>query len=210
MGAGSTYVMLTLGAGALLLLGWAYVTTDNPRSTPMLAKSVWLFVLPMIVLIALPDAVFAFPLSLWVGVLIEEGLKANAARTERASMDKFWLVSLYGLWELAIAKPINGLGSHVELAEWGRWEILGLVAATALPALMHTVTAAIYAFHLKGRLWLQLLVAWALHVTFNEMVDLFGPSPWSSGGQFVVLLILLALLWPDPKATMEANDAAPT
>ena len=81
----ATYLMavLTFGVGALLLLGWAYLTTDNPRSNALLGKSLWMFVIPGIALWALPESVSMFPLSMWVAVLLEECLKTFAARSEK-------------------------------------------------------------------------------------------------------------------------------
>jgi len=35
----------------------------------------------------------------------EEGLKAFASTREQNRQDKFWLVALFGVWELALDKP---------------------------------------------------------------------------------------------------------
>jgi hypothetical protein len=196
MAPGHSYAALCFAAGILLLAGWAHLTVDNPRSGKMALKALWLFALPAGVVIALPDALLAFPLSMWVFVAVEEGLKANAARTEKNPYDKFWLVALFGLVELTLAKPLMGLGSDTELSGWGRWDLLGLTAATVIPVLMHTVTAAIYAFYLKGKIWAQLVICWAVHVLFNESVGIFGLSPGLAATHLFLLLVILWLLWP--------------
>src|SRR4051794_35161492 len=103
------YATVTCLTGVILLLGWLYVTTDNPRSIQLLLKSVWRFVLPGIVLAFVPPSLVQFPLALWVGTFIEESLKAVAVRGEPNRLDRFFLVSLFGIWELALSKPAWGL-----------------------------------------------------------------------------------------------------
>ena len=73
MNAGTAYAVITFLAGVLCLLGWLYATTDLPRSTAILKKSLWLILLPMLLT---PASWFTFPLSMWVLVAFEEGVKA--------------------------------------------------------------------------------------------------------------------------------------
>jgi len=191
-----TYATMTFAAGIILLLSWAYVTTDNPRSNKLLIKSLWLFVLPGIAIWAVPDAAFRFPLSMWVLVLVEEGLKTFAATTERSRADRFWLITLFGIWELMLAKPMWGLATLETLNGWNGLQMAGLVAAGAVTVLMHTVTAAIYSFHFEKRLPAAFFVSCIVHIVFNESVDLFGVSLPNCLIQALVLLVLLVALWP--------------
>jgi len=197
MSPAQVYATICAAVGIILLLGWIYVTTDNLRSNKLLAKSVWLFVLPGLAIWMLPDAMFQFPLSMWVLILVEECLKAVAASTERSRIDRFWLITLFGIWELMLAKPMWGLAHSQMLSDWNQLQLAGLVAAGIVAALMHAVTASIYAFHFERRLFAALLVSWIVHTAFNESVDLFGVSLSTSLLQIFVLLVLLAALWPN-------------
>ena len=116
MNAPQLYALITCAAGLILLLGWAYVSTDNPRSNRILLKSVLLFVIPIGGVVALPERLFQFRLSMWLVVLIEESLKATAASTEQRPIDRFLLVALFGIWELIWVKPLWGL-NHFALLE---------------------------------------------------------------------------------------------
>ena len=200
----------TSAVGALLLLGWAYLTTDNPRSNRLLGKSLWLFVLPGVAIWALPDWIVMFPLSMWVLVLVEECLKAFGARTERSSLDKFSLVALFGIWELMIAKPVWALTGGEIPPEWGRAEVTAVVLAATAPFLMHLVTAAIYGFHFKDRWWAALLASWLLHTVFNESADLMGVSPLATGAKLFLLTILLIALWPEATPSETTASAGPS
>ena len=196
MSSGGLYAIVTFCAGLLLLLGWLYITADNPRSTKLLFKSVVLFVLPGIVLVALPTDLFQFPLSMWLLVFVEECLKATAAVSEKDPRDRFWLVALFGVWELTLAKPLWGLNHANVLNGWDRLQLAGLTTAGIVTVLMHTVTAEIYAFRFPLRIPLALSLSWALHTAFNESVDLLGVSLIASLLQLLLLTLLFAALWP--------------
>jgi hypothetical protein len=74
-------------------------------------------------------------------------------------------------------------------------EVIGLVYATALPALMHTVTAAIYAFAFERRIWPAFIAGYAVHLTFNEAVTYFDLSVSGAVFETVVLgFILVGIL----------------
>src|SRR5687767_3744559 len=105
MGAGATYAVMTFLAGLICLLGWLYLTAGNPRSTAILKKSLWLIVLPMLLT---PAPLFTFPFGMWALVAFEEGVKAFASTREEKPANKFWLVSLFGVWELTLDKPFWG------------------------------------------------------------------------------------------------------
>jgi hypothetical protein len=129
---------------------------------------------------------------MWAVVAFEEGLKAFASTRERNRVDRFWLVSLFGIWELTLDKPFWGLVLAQPMANWDRVEVIGLVYATALPVLMHTVTASIYAFAFDKRIWSAFVAGWAVHWTFNEAVAYFDLSVSAAIFETVILGCLLA------------------
>lgn len=149
MGPGGTYALVTFCSGLLLLAGWFYATADNPRAGEIFRKSVLLFGLPILFL---PPGLFQFPLGMWALVACEECLKALASTREESGRDKFWLVALFGIWELTVAKPFWGVILEQSGESWDRLALAGFLYATVLPVLMHSVTAAIYAFTFRGKL----------------------------------------------------------
>jgi hypothetical protein len=188
MGPGTTFAIVTFCAGVLLLLGWGFATAGNPRAGAMLRKSLLLFVLPIMFI---PTGWLSFPLGMWVLVSIEEGLKAFASTRENKRLDKFWLVSLFGIWELTVDKPFWAPAVE-QTGSWDRLAMAGFLYATALPVLMHTVTAAIYAFTFRGRLWAAFAASWVVHTAFNETVTYFELSPTAAIIETVILGGLLA------------------
>src|SRR3954454_1785150 len=192
MNPGATYAIITFGVGLILLLGWLYATTDNPRSWAILGKSALLFALPMMFF---PGGWILVHLGLWAAVACEEALKAFASGREQNRVDRFWLVSLFGIWELTLDKPFWGWVLAQPIANWDRVEVIGLVYATALPVLMHTVTAAIYAFAFEKRVWAAFVTAWTVHWTFNEAVEYFQLSVSAAIFETIILgLFLVGIL----------------
>jgi hypothetical protein len=191
MGTGATYAVVTFLAGVLLLLGWLYATAGNPRSGAMLGKSILLFAVPIMLA---PAELFQFPLGMWAWVACEEGLKTFASTRERNRNDKFWLVALFGIWELTVDKPFWGLVVAQSGENWDRLAMSGYLYTTALPVLMHTVTAAIYAFTFERRLWAAFLASWVIHTVFNEAATYFFLSPIAVIVETVLLGAILALL----------------
>jgi hypothetical protein len=205
MSEAQVYAVVTCTAGIILLLGWLYVTTGNPRSTRLLLKSVLIFVVPVMVLVTLSGS-FQFTPALWLVALIEESLKATAAATEKTSrIDRFLLVALFGIWELTWVKPLWGLNHAAALDGWNGLQLAGLTAAGVVTVLMHGVTAEIYAFRFAGRLPLALIVSWIVHAAFNASVGILGVSFVASLLQLLPLLLLFLALWPTnlPLATLE-------
>jgi len=190
MGVAGTYALMTFATGALLLLGWLYVNIDNPRCAAILKKSALLFLLPM--LFWPGGLVLRLPLGVWIDGACEEGLKAFASTREQNPKNKFWLVALFGILELAVDKPFWGFVLAKSGESWDRLAMIGIVSATALPVLMHTTTAAIYAFAFKDRIWAAFIASWVVHVTFNWSVDHFSTSVPLVTVQTVTLVIILA------------------
>jgi hypothetical protein len=189
MGPGTTYFVTTFLAGTLCGLGWLYATADNPRSLSMLKQSLWLILLPMLLA---PGPLLTFPLGMWVGVGFEEGIKAFASTKEQQAKNKFWLVSLFGVWELALDKPILGLVIAQSTESWDRTSLFWLLLAGTVPVLLHAVTAAIYAFCFESRLWAAFITSWLIHTAYNESVNYFEFSPAVSLARAAILALLLA------------------
>ncbi len=203
MGTGATYAIITFTAGALFLLAWLYATTGNPRSTGMLKRSLLIFVVPIMFA---PTALFQFPLGMWAWVACEEGLKAFASTREQRRADKFWLVALFGIWELMLDKPFWGLILG-QSGEMGRLELTAHLYTTALPVLMHLVTAAIYAFCFERRLWAAFIASWVVHTAFNEAATYFYLSPVAVIIETAMLgAILIFIIHHRPR--LPANEAS--
>jgi hypothetical protein len=118
------------------------------------------------------------------------------ATTEKEPLDRFWLISLFGIWELMLAKPFAALPTAAYFDEWDRAELLGLSLVASVAVLMHMVTAAIYAFYFRGRLWAALLASWIIHGIFNEIVSVIAPSALVTGLILIILIGALMALWP--------------
>lgn len=188
MGPGATYAVMTFCVGVLLLLGWLYATTGNPRSGTMLRKSLLLFAAPMLLA---PAHLFHFPLGMLALVASEEGLKVFASTREQARLNKFWLVTLFGVLELTLIKPLWGVALARTGSDWDRLSMAAIIYATALPVLMHAVTAAIYAFAFERRLWAAFLASWAVHTAFNLAIAYFGLSPVAVMIETAILAVTL-------------------
>jgi hypothetical protein len=208
MGPGATYAIVTFSTGILCLLGWLYATAGNPRSGAILKKSLLLFALPIVLA---PTQLFQFSFGMWVLVACEEGLKAFASTREERRNDKFWLIALFGIWELTIDKPFWGLVLAQPGESWDRLALSGILYATALPVLMHLVTAAIYAFTFERRLWAAFVLSWAVHTAFNEAATYFFLSPIAVVIETAVLAaILMFILRRRPQAPAVQERIADT
>jgi hypothetical protein len=190
MAPAGTFAIVTFATGMLLLMAWLYATLDNPRSGAILKKSLLLFILPM--LFWPGGLILRMPFGIGLAAACEEGLKAFASTREQNPKDKFWLVALFGIWELTLDKPVWGLVVTQSGGGLDRLSLIGLVYATALPVLMHTITAAIYAFTFERRLWAAFITSWVVHATFNETVVYFAPSADLVFVQTVILGTVLA------------------
>lgn len=196
---------MTFAAGVLLLLGWLYATIDNARSGTLIKKALLFFVLPFLFSPGLQ--LVRLPFGIWLAAGYEEGVKAFASTRERSPQDKFWLVALFGIFELMVDKPFWGLFLARSGESWDRLSMAGLVYAAALPALMHTVTAAIYAFAFRQRLWASFLASWVIHSVFNETAAHFERSLDLAFVQTILLGTLLgALVMREREQLRPANN----
>jgi len=189
MGPAGTFAAVTFAAGLICILGWFYATTDNPRSGAIFKKSLLIFVLP--IFFAPTQLFLKLPLGLFIWAAAEEGLKVFASTREVRREDKFWLILLFGIWELTVSKPLWGVVIARSGETWDRLSMMGLIYATALPVLMHALTAAIYAFTFERRLWAAFIASWVVHATFNASVDYFSLSPTLAIVQTILLTIML-------------------
>lgn len=191
MSPGATYALITFLAGVILLLGWLYVTAANPRCGAILRKSIWLFALPIMFF---PGGWVQLHVGMWASVACEEALKAFASTREQRRADRFWLVALFGVWELMLDKPFWGLGLAQSATGWDRVEVIGLVYVTALPALMHSVTASLYAFAFERRIWIAFIASWMVHWAFNLAVDYFDLSVSAAIYETIILGLILTVV----------------
>lgn len=123
----------------------------------------------------------AFVCFIILAPLIEEYVKVRAANSLDKSTQIFALISLLGIYELMLSKPF----SMLDAAHWSE-------ALIAIPAvLMHTLTAAIYAFHFDGNRKDQFMVSAAIHIIFNAIVSI---AAGFSALEFVLAVELAGLL----------------
>jgi hypothetical protein len=182
---------------ALVLLG-LWMLYANEAGVPigeLLRLSGWYFLAPILLIVALAHSIPAFVLLLVPFiVLIEEGLKRDAAREVASDPEAiFCLVSLYGLWELAVAKALMPF-----LPDWspvsGRWPLAIFVWLIALPVVMHCATAAIYAFYPGVRRRFRFWACAALHWLFNASRAAYGLEN-GFGEVSVAILVADTALW---------------
>jgi hypothetical protein len=193
MDSGSIFALVAFLVGIFLLLGWLYVMVGNQRSSRIFKKSLLFFVVPMLLF---PPNLLGYPLSMFFLVTCEEALKALAARGERGRMNRFWLVSLFGIWELVLTKPLWGAAAAQSNVNFDGFQLAGLLYAAILPVFMHAVTAAIYAFRFRGHLWAALAAAWMVHIAFNLSVGYFGVSVTAALVETVTLVVILLIVLP--------------
>lgn len=196
MDAAYVFPLSVFGAGLILLIGWLCLTFQNHRATILLVKSLAVFALPMIAFAFLPPRALSFPFGRWLWILVEELLKAAAALTEERPTDRFFIVSLFGIWELMLSKPLWGLTHAGILSDWHGYELAGLTLAATVTVLMHCVTAEIYASPLGRRMPLAIAAGWVVHSLFNGSVEVLGVSLLASLLQFAALFLVFVAVWP--------------
>lgn len=158
-------------AGISLLL-WHFVAPGQRKSMALLMKSAGLFILPVSVTYLLPFShVFG---SMWVpiGIAVEETLKTVAALTERDLRDRFRLISLFGIWEAMLAKPVWAIVNAQSFSEWSDWGIVYITLTTTVVILMHAATAAIYSSASRKRVLFSFCVCYSIHLLYNTFVTI--------------------------------------
>lgn len=202
MNSGLLLALSLFVSGVVALLIWIALMLGNPRLGPILRKAVVFFLLPGAVIVVIP--IVAPQLLLWplmrfgiwaiVGlllllVLVEELLKLAASRSEARLHDKFAFAMLFGIAELMLSKPLTPLIAGELMGDWGRWGVAGLTLGALLALLMHSVTAAFYAFQFPRSPWLGLLTCFVLHAVYNFLV-----MAYLSVTLVVVLAIILGFV----------------
>ena len=187
----------------MALGGWLLCTRADETSMSILRQSVWSILL-FPALLAIPLGIAAFmadfvlvnlvsPAFLYLAgmiglVLFEEVIKFRAARLRRSGIQAFALVSLFGIYELALIKPILMWGVSASGTE------LFWLQASLLPAVaLHVLTAAIYAFHFEQSPAKQFLACAGIHFLFNLAADnsgAVGDPIW-----LATILPLIASIW---------------
>lgn len=188
-------MLITFLLGVVLLLFWLWPTGADSTAIALIGKSIPYFVLlPFALSFPVGIVIGAFDIptrSVWlivvVAVAMEEPIKFWAARSQPSGIRSFALVALFGIWELMLFKPFQF--SSIDALPW----MTAIIHSLALPAVaMHLFTAAIYAFHFRGRAWLQLTVCMAVHGTFNaSALFLPGGYLWLYALGFCAITVLL-------------------
>lgn len=199
--------------GMLAFIAWAWTMGLQANSIGMLKVSAVYFGLGSL-LAAFPIVALDFAttglgkpvVSAWTlllaFVVAEELLKFLAARTQTTPKNAFAIVTLFGVYELMLSKPLTMLLQ-------GNW-YLGLEIDTlfALPALaLHGLTAGVYAFNSRHQPLRQLAVCILLHAAFNSLAEgLIFPmaSDWWILLLTIPMLALTGLLWKGQ--TPQAKD----
>ena len=183
--------------GGVSLLGWLYMTMNLPGATKLLLRSLWLIVVPMLAFQLIPDRVGTILFLTSGAMLLEELVKLNAARREQRALMRFWLVTLFGIWELILSKPIMSLGDRHSMASLERADLLLIASVSLTPVIMHATTAAVYAFRQTNRPWLQLIVCWGIHTAYNFVAILLPYHAWAYAILAAIMALLLFLMWKD-------------
>ena len=197
------YAAITFLAGVGFLAAWLYATAENARSTRILVKSVVLFVVPGVALASVPPRFLHSEMAVFAAILAEEVLKAVASLTENNEYDRFWLICLFGIWELTLAKPVWGITHYNIIENLDKLQLVGLTLGGCVTVLMHSVTAKIYCSRLLRKIGLALIVAWAFHATFDEAVRLFVVSFRELS---IVAIVLVAIFIAMPPQVMRLES----
>lgn len=169
----SYYIALMMGASMVAFAAWAVIFRDQQRIR-LVVTSLWLFALPILVLV-LDNHTLGLLWSIPYVVLIffEEVLKLAGSRMARNNREAFSLVFLFGLWELAITKPVGVLFQNPQFFHFLDENYAKYSLVSSLSLLMHSTTAAIYAL-LRNSNWLiPFSLALVLHLVFNYTRDFY-------------------------------------
>lgn len=132
-----------------------------------------------------------------VGIVIfEEAIKLRAAHLQACGIHTFALVSLYGIFDLALIKPVFMWGVSAKGAE------IFWLQASLLPALaMHVLTAAIYAFHFRQKPMVQFAICAVIHLLFKiagDQIGVVSDTVWLAS--LVPLVAVTLWLVPDKQS----------
>lgn len=192
--------LMTFLIGFVLLCGWFLALGSDRRALALLQQAARLILLPLLFLAAFhillgflagalaglnptkPHWLVPVAMGLVIPTVIEEAIKLRASRRLSNGNDVFVVVVLFGVFEIALLKPLNMIGTEVSLATQ-----TFLMPAVAL----HALTAAIYAYFLRDRPGVQFALCLGIHLAFNWAAMRVGGVPewpWA-----VIPLVLLTL-----------------
>lgn len=197
--------MMTVLLGCLIFLGWLLLTRADRTSISILRDSMWnllllpfLLAIPLGVVIAMGELAIerilgpaqTALLPLIAIVVFEELIKLRASQLRESGIQVFAYVSLFGIFELTFFKFLyfwDVSGSATELI-WAQLSALPPVA-------MHTLTAAIYAFHCRQNPLRQFAICAVIHIVFNLLAGSVADQIWLAS----IVPITAATLWLIPK-----------
>jgi len=182
--------LITFSFGMLAFLAWLYATRRSNNRICFLKTATVYFIggglvvaIPQIALeIAMIDAggtTIRTAALVMSAALFEELLKIMAGKTYKIPQNTFAVVALFGIYEIAVSKPLMML--------WENDVGINSVSEALLPIpalFFHTLTAAIYAFPRPPQPLLKFTLCFGLH-TFMNMLVFWEVRDW--------LLVLLAV-----------------
>ena len=152
---------------AAMLLAWSLVFDGVVNRRKILFRSTYTLLPITLILIFLDRVVdYIIPFSI-ISVALEEVCKIALSRTCKDRDEAFALVGLFGIWEIVISKAPLTIWRSAEFSNFVMDNIFVILIMTASVALMHFATAAIYAYFLKGKLIIQFLVCFIIHISVN-------------------------------------------
>lgn len=191
--------LVTFLLGVTALLVWLHVLRFNPSTRTIMLSGLWYAFLASALLglavfftamvVRDPDAT-AFLSIIILAPLIEECIKVRAANSLDKSTQIFALISLLGIYELMLSKPL----SMLDATHWSQ-ALIGIPAV-----MMHMLTAAIYAFHFEGSRKEQFTISAAIHIVFNAIVLIaagFSAFPLILVVVLIALVVAIYLLTPN-------------
>jgi hypothetical protein len=192
----SVYVLSA--AIAVLLLWLSLAAYLRCRPLPLLMKGSLYFVPPIVVAILIEKFLPALLIIVLLLLIpLEESFKLVAAKSRRDDpRQAFLLVSLFGFFELLIAKlwlTLNGYGQTT--ADVSAIELSSFTTFMTLPVLMHSATGAIYAFF-PGRRGYRFWTCVLIHWLFNQSRAIYflhsrelTPETFSAPGPLTTLAL---------------------
>jgi hypothetical protein len=181
--------------GWVLLGLWALAANENRAPMRNLIKlSALYFLTPILLVVALIHSVL--PALLIVSPFVplgEEWLKRMAGRRVLSeNISVFYLICLFGIWELTISKSLMPLFSTWPSLS-SDWSIAVFIWLVSLPIIMHASTAAIYAFYRRGDGNLRYWPCVAIHWAFNASRELYGEVPFDEVS--LLSLVIDSAVW---------------
>ena len=194
-----TLSFATLLIGLVAIFVWIRVFQDIPNRSAILVKALpvcfaaslagYLIELLAWSAIWTDIAVRSFIGLVLIAPLVEETAKCLSIRNMADARGRLAFVSLFGVLELAISKPLT----MTNATHW-------IEFFQILPAVtMHVLTGVVFVYRLAGRLIGQLVVCCIIHATYNGAVLLASHYDSFDGILFVLLVgmvVAIILLLP--------------